>query len=109
MATAIELPITPSLDDNDSDYGSDFSPEEEQIVQSLLSDIEDNLIVSGIERNDTEPVLHIPRILGRDERSPPSSQRARTATSEGTDRSVQKSEHSNCKAFLEDLNESDLR
>jgi exonuclease V len=62
-----------SIKDGESDYGSDFSPEEEQIVSRLLSgqpvDIEDNPIVNDIEQNDAQQALRIPR-FGREYRSP---------------------------------------
>lgn len=60
---------------DDSDYGSDFSPEEEQIVERLLSaqivvQIEDNPIVTQVENHDARQILRLPRILGREQRSP---------------------------------------
>ena len=62
-----------SINDVESDYGSDFSPEEEQIVARLLSgqqiDIEDNPIVTNIQHNDTTQTLHIP-LFGAKQKSP---------------------------------------
>jgi len=57
-------------DGNDTDYGSDFSPEEEQIVERLLArgtDIEDNPIASQVE-NDAQQTLRVPRVFGREQR-----------------------------------------
>jgi exonuclease V len=60
--------------DSDTDYGSDFSPEEERIVEQLLSgqkvEIEDNPIVAGIEQHGTQQSLRVPRALGRKQASP---------------------------------------
>jgi exonuclease V len=61
------------LNDGGSDYGSDFSPEEEQIVERLLSGQpaeDDNPIVNEIEHNDPQRTLRLPRVFGREERSP---------------------------------------
>lgn len=63
------------MNDGDSDYGSDFSPEEEQIVTALLSAQlpaaeDDNPIVNEIEHHDPQRTLRLPRVLGREERSP---------------------------------------
>jgi exonuclease V len=62
------------VNNDDSDYGSDFSPEEEQIVERLLSaqivvQIEDNPIVTQVENHDAKQSLRLPRILGREQRS----------------------------------------
>ncbi|KAG9247654.1 exonuclease V a 5' deoxyribonuclease-domain-containing protein [Calycina marina] len=57
---------------NETDYGSEFSPEEEQIVERLLSgkiEIEDNPIASQSEHNDAQQSLRMPRVLGRGHRS----------------------------------------
>jgi exonuclease V len=60
--TSIEI----TLDDAESDYGSDFSPEEELIVAQLLSQnaVEDNPIVNDVEHHDIEGTLRIPRTVG---------------------------------------------
>jgi exonuclease V len=62
-----------SVNDGDSDYGSDFSPEEEQIVSQLLSgkpfDIEDNPILNNTEQNDAQQTLRIPLVFGREQKS----------------------------------------
>lgn len=59
----------------DSDYGSDFSPEEVEIVEKLLSpvhplELEDNPIVNEIEYHDPERTLRIPRAFGKEQISP---------------------------------------
>lgn len=63
-----------SIDGDETDYGSDFTPEEEDILLDLASakqqvEIEDNPIITGIEHHD-EQTLRIPRTLGRESRSP---------------------------------------
>lgn len=70
---ALDTPLEDPTNDGDTDYGSEFSPEEVQIVARLISgtiEIEDNPIVSEIEHNDPQQALRIPRILGREQRSP---------------------------------------
>lgn len=71
MASPANIPtsIEISLSDAESDYGSDFSPEEELIVAQLLAN-EDNPIVNDIEHHGEERTLRLPRVLGRDGRSP---------------------------------------
>jgi exonuclease V len=69
------IAIADSIQDNDSDYGSDFSPEEAQIVERLLSGkpleaIEDNPIINTPEQYDAKEALRLPRIAGREQRSP---------------------------------------
>jgi hypothetical protein len=64
-----------SVNDGESDYGSDFSPEEAEIVGNLLSwkpieDVEDNPIVNEIEHHDPQRSLRLPRKLGREQMSP---------------------------------------
>ncbi len=59
--------------DSDTDYGSDFSPEEEQIVDRILSGKhveDDNPIINEVEHHDPRQALRLPRIFGREERSP---------------------------------------
>jgi exonuclease V len=53
-------------DDIESDYGSDFTPEEELIVAQLLSRnaVEDNPIVNDVEHHEAEHTLRIPRTAG---------------------------------------------
>lgn len=57
----------------ESDYGSDFSPEEQDIVNTLLSSfpaqietVEDNPIVNEIEYHEPPSTLRVPRTLGRE-------------------------------------------
>lgn len=70
---AIDDPGGASINDGESDYGSDFSPEEEQIVARLLSgqqiDIEDNPIVTEVEHSDAAQTLRVPR-FGTEQKSP---------------------------------------
>jgi hypothetical protein len=55
----------------DSDYGSDFSAEEEEIVNRLLGQqervevIEDNPIVIDLEYHDSAQTVRVPRVIGR--------------------------------------------
>jgi exonuclease V len=68
------LPSDP-IEDIDTDYGSDFSPEQELIIDQLLlsqgtTTEDDNPIVNDIERHDALQTLRLPRIFGREERSP---------------------------------------
>ncbi|OWP03573.1 hypothetical protein B2J93_7591 [Marssonina coronariae] len=59
--------------DTDTDYGSDFSPEEEQIVEGLLTGkhIEgNNPLVSEIEHHDPRQTLRLPHVNGTEQRSP---------------------------------------
>jgi exonuclease V len=71
---AAEGPIDGSINDDETDYGSDFSPEEEQQLLDLVSGQqqvkpEDNPIVTEVEHHD-EQTLRLPRTLGRELRSP---------------------------------------
>jgi exonuclease V len=57
----------------ESDYGSDFSPEQEELVNSLLSAVQiealdDNPNVNHVESNDPPSSLRVPRVLGREEK-----------------------------------------
>lgn len=73
MASPAYDTLAHPMNDGDSDYGSDFSPEEEQIVAGLLSaqSVEDdNPIVNEIEHHDPQRTLRLPRVVGREERSP---------------------------------------
>jgi exonuclease V len=69
---AIEPQLGTLMNDSESDYGSDFSPEEEQIVSRLLSgqqiEIEDNPIVSNVEHNEPAQTLRVPRVFGREQK-----------------------------------------
>lgn len=70
---------SPRVDDLSSDYGSDFSLEEELLVDELLSsvqyrngalpDLEDNPIVTGIEHHASQRLLRLPRLMGRAQRA----------------------------------------
>ncbi|TVY59677.1 putative exonuclease V [Lachnellula suecica] len=73
MASPAIIPDTlaPPLNDLESDYGSDFSPEEELIVEALLSQQQlrdDNPIITDIE-DEPRQALRLPRVVGREERS----------------------------------------
>lgn len=71
---AIASLLSDPMDDIDTDYGSDFTPEEELIVEQLLSrnpaTEDDNPIVNKIEHHDVVQTLRLPRVFGREERSP---------------------------------------
>ncbi|KAF7940136.1 uncharacterized protein EAE98_000263 [Botrytis deweyae] len=71
--------LPPNFADSESDYGSDFSPEEVEIVEKLLSpihqfkeptEIEDNPIVTEIEHHEPERALRLPRVVGKQQISP---------------------------------------
>lgn len=65
--------IEEPLNDVDTDYGSDFSPEEADVVEQLLSGKhveDDNPIVNDIEHHDPRQSLRLPRVFGTQERSP---------------------------------------
>jgi hypothetical protein len=55
-----------------SDYGSDFSSEEEQLINRLLAGQErvdvsqDNPILAGLEYNEPTQIVRVPRVLGRE-------------------------------------------
>jgi hypothetical protein len=55
----------------DSDYGSDFSAEEEEIVNRLLAEqervevIEDNPVVTDFEYHDQAQTVRVPWVIGR--------------------------------------------
>lgn len=92
------------VDDGDTDYGSDFSPEQVQIVARLLTgeaDIEDNPIASEIEHHDQQQSLRVPRILGREHRSPLfQAARAAEKVAEQIAESVKTGKHySDCTSF----------
>ena len=64
---------TQPLDDN-SDYGSEFSPEEEEIVNRMLisaertAEIKDNPIFIGVEYHESAQTVRIPRALAQERR-----------------------------------------
>ncbi|KAK0129211.1 hypothetical protein ONS95_001147 [Cadophora gregata] len=117
----------PTEIDIDTDYGSDFSPEQEQIVERLLSgkNIEDdNPITNEIEHHDPRQSLRLPRIFGREERSPLfQAARAAERIAEQIAESVKSGEHADLSDRMdsvpgpeaivepprEDLDTSDLR
>ncbi len=61
--------------DAGSDYGSDFTAEEEGLVNELLAklpskqDTVSKLIVNSVEDDEEPPPARMPRILGRERRS----------------------------------------
>jgi hypothetical protein len=76
MFTGMASPATASSGfhaqtEGDSDYGSDFSTEEEEIVNRLLTEqehvevIEDNPIVTDLEYHDPAQTVRVPRVIGR--------------------------------------------
>lgn len=72
IATSTEVAV--AFEDEESNYGSDFSPEEEQLVAQLLSpqtvtEDFDNPITSVVEHYVPERKLRLPRVLGKEERS----------------------------------------
>lgn len=75
---AVDDQVALSINDGESDYGPDFSAEEEQIVSQLLSgqqvEIEDNPILTNIEQNidqnDAQQTLRVPLVFGREQKSP---------------------------------------
>jgi exonuclease V len=102
---AIEEATVEPLDDNDTDYGSDFSPEEEQIVQRLLSrGVEEvNPIIPEIEQNGPQQDLRLPRVFGGESRSPLyQAVRAAERVAEHINNSIESSEHCypDCKAHV---------
>lgn len=64
---------TQSLDD--SDYGSEFSEGEAEIIDQLLKDeskadiVQDNPIVTEIEYHDSPSTLRLPRFIGHENRT----------------------------------------
>ena len=94
-----------SLNDGESDYGSDFSPEEAQILGKLLSgqpveDVEDNPIVNEIEHHDPQRTLRLPRVLGRERMSPLfEAARAAERIAEQISKSIKAGEHPYCKTL----------
>ena len=58
------------IGNDSSDYGSEFSPEEEEIVARLLSAdterteaIEDNPNITGVEQHEPAQAVRLPRVL----------------------------------------------
>jgi exonuclease V len=61
--------------EDESDYGSEFSPEEEEIVNRLLLSStepaqleEDNPIITDVEYYGPTQAVRVPRVLGRERR-----------------------------------------
>lgn len=74
IATSTSVAGAVSFEDEESNYGSDFSLEEEQLVAQLLSpqpatEDFDNPIASVVEHYVSERKIRLPRVLGREERS----------------------------------------
>ena len=69
----------PSIDqlDDSSDYGSDFTPDEEGILNELLSklppepSVDPKFFVKDIEDDEGPRGTRVPRVLGRERRSRP--------------------------------------
>ncbi|KAI9054936.1 hypothetical protein LZ554_002079 [Drepanopeziza brunnea f. sp. 'monogermtubi'] len=73
MASTGATATEPVSESDIDDYGYDFSPEEEQIVERLLAGktIEDDSpITNGTEHYDARQTLKLPRVFGREQRSP---------------------------------------
>jgi exonuclease V len=88
--------IEESLNNDDSDYGSDLSPEEVVIVEQLLSGkhVDDNPIINEIEHHDARQNLRLPGIFGREERSPLfQAARAAEHVAEEISKSIKSREH----------------
>ena len=89
--------IEETLSDDDTDYGSDFSPEEAVLVEQLLSGKQaedDNPIVNEIEYHEALQNLRLPRIFGREERSPLfQAARAAEQVAEQISKSIKSGEH----------------
>lgn len=73
-ATAV-LSHQTQFGDNNSDYGSEFSPEEEEIVARLLSagtdcteEVDDNPIITGVEEHEPAQAVRLPRALTHETR-----------------------------------------
>lgn len=85
------MPLETALDNDSSDYGSDFSPDEEELLNELLASVSttnlptpaptttttitvttlaDPLIVSDIEDYEVPHSVRFPRVLGRETWSP---------------------------------------
>ena len=107
------------LNDVDTDYGSDFSPEEAHIVEQLLSSTplvpaveDDNPILNDIEDHDTQGMqnLRLPgrRVFGVEERSPLfQAARAAEQVAEQISRAVKGGEHyPDCKSPVPGMSDS---
>jgi exonuclease V len=89
--------IEEPLNDDDTDYGSDFSPEEAILVEQLLSGKlaeDDNPIVNDIEHHEARQNLRLPRVFGKEERSPLfQAARAAEQVAEQISHSIKRGEH----------------
>lgn len=91
------------INDDETDYGSDISPEEEQQLLDLASGHqqakpEDNPIVTEVEHH-VEQTLRLPRTLGRESRSPLfQAARAAEEVAGQISSSVQNGSYADCKA-----------
>src|SRR4051812_45206503 len=94
---ALDTNVDEPMNDEDTDYGSDFSPEEAQIVEQLMTGtaaIEDNPIVPEVEYHGAQSTLRLPRILGREQSSPLfEAARAAEMVAQQLSDSVKNSEH----------------
>jgi hypothetical protein len=107
MFTGMASPATTSSDfrakvEGDSDYGSDFSAEEEEIVSRLLAEqervevIEDNTIVTDLEYHDPAENVRVPRVIGRRRISDALLEESSVAKDNGLSRAAVKSEQPGC-------------
>ena len=65
--------IEEPLNDEDTDYGSEISPEDAILAEQQLSGKhaeDDNPIINDIEHHDPRQNLRLPRVFGREEKSP---------------------------------------
>ena len=101
-AVTPDIETSTSLNDPESDYGSDFSPEQEQIVEALLSQqqvTDDNPITNDIE-DEPRQALRLPRVVGREQKSPLfQAARAAEQVAEQISNSVKTRKYPDCKTF----------
>jgi exonuclease V len=99
---AITPDIETPLNDAESDHGSDFSPEQEQIVEALLSQqqvVDDNPIINDIE-DEPRQALRLPHVVGREQKSPLfQAARAAEEVAEQISKSIKTHEYPDCKTF----------
>lgn len=92
-----EVALEPSIEGDDTDYGSDFSLEDVNRLLSPPQVEEDNPIVNDIEDYyDAQETLRIPRILGREGKSPSTKEAEITKDIPFAE---QGGEYSDCKSF----------
>jgi hypothetical protein len=69
---SVQNPTYPSAEEDESDYGSDFSAEEQEIIDRLLASApsnlvaEDNLIASDVEHPAPPAAVRISRFVARE-------------------------------------------